>query len=207
MNFDEDRKKSKRNRWMISYSDFVTVLLAVFIMLFANANTELDKLKLLLQNQNKEVVVAAAAQVQTQQSELKKTFVELQNKDIEIIEQKESTIIRLGEKLLFDEGSAKIKPDSIKTLDKIANILTKSENQIKIEGHCDNIPIKNSRFLSNWELSSARASNIVEYLTIDKKMDKKRFTILSHADNLPVAQNSTPEGRAKNRRVDIVITN
>lgn len=185
--------KTRRNRWMISYSDFATVLLAVFIMLYAHANTELNKLKLEL----------AEKPPQQEQKLIALPMEEIEG--VEIIEQKGAMTLRLGEQLLFDEGSAQIKPESKTTLDKIANILTKNENQIKIEGHSDNVPIKNLYFSSNWELSSARASNIVGYLTNDKKLDKKRFTILSHADNVPIAKNSTPQGRAKNRRVDIVI--
>ena len=193
MDIENPRKKGHRTRWMLSYSDFATVLLAVFIMLYASANTELNKLKLELEKK-----------VPKQELELKiEPLKDIE--EIEVIEQKGMLTLRLGEKLLFDEGSAQIKPESKAILDKVANILTKNEKQIKIEGHSDNVPIKNSQFSSNWELSSARASNIVEYLINEKKMDKTRFTILSHADNVPVEQNSTPEGRAKNRRVDIVI--
>jgi len=194
---NSDHKKSHRNRWMISYSDFATVLLAVFIMLYAASNTELNKLKLeleLLKNQTAQETPNKAQKIKLDELE-----------GVEIIEQKGATTLRLGEKLLFDEGSADIKSSSKKTLDKIANILTKNENQVKIEGHSDNVPIRNSRFASNWELSSVRASNIVEYLTIDKKLEKKRFTISSHADNIPIAPNYTADGRAKNRRVDIII--
>jgi len=191
MSSENSKDKGRRTRWMISYSDFATVLLAVFIMLYAHANTELTKLKLELEKIPPKQEIAA------------KPLEEIEG--VEIIEQKGATTLRLGEQLLFDEGSAQIKPESGATLDKIANILTKNENQIKIEGHSDNVPIKNAQFSSNWELSSARASNIVEYLTNEKKLNKKRFTILSHADNVPVAENSTLEGRAKNRRVDIVI--
>ena len=191
MSSENSKDKGRRTRWMISYSDFATVLLAVFIMLYAHANTELTKLKLELEKIPPKQEIAA------------KPLEEIEG--VEIIEQKGATTLRLGEQLLFDEGSAQIKPESGATLDKIANILTKNENQIKIEGHSDNVPIKNAQFSSNWELSSARASNIVEYLTNEKKLNKKRFIISSHADNVPVAENSTLEGRAKNRRVDIVI--
>ncbi len=201
MNSENSEKRGRRNRWMISYSDFATVLLAVFIMLYASTNAELNKLKLELAK-NPPPKEQTQEKPQEQKPEVR-SLKEIEG--VEVIEQKGATTLRLGEQLLFDEGSAQIKSESKPTLDKVANILTKNGNQIKIEGHSDNVPIKNSQFSSNWELSSARASNIVEYLTSEKKLNKKRFTILSHADNVPVAENSTPQGRAKNRRVDIII--
>ena len=108
--------------------------------------------------------------------------------------------------MLFDEGSAIIKADSKQTLDILAGELKKNDKQIQIEGHSDNLPIKSEKYPSNWELSSARAINILNYL-MSKGVDKTRLSAIGYADNKPVAQNDTEEGRSKNRRVDIVIIN
>lgn len=230
MNFQDDfqhQKNNRRTRWMVSYSDFATVLLAVFIVFYVSTNVELIEAKAKiaeLERQLQERVIpngpnlllqgvknpsdSANIKVIEFEKMAKSVQKDLKNKSgIEIIQEQGGLTIRLGESLLFDVGSAEIKQNSKKTLDEIANVLTKNQNQIKIEGHSDNIPIKTAKYSSNWELSSARASNIVAYLTENKKLDKKRFQISSFADNKPISENSTQEGRSKNRRVDIIITN
>lgn len=215
MNFNDESsnyKKNRRNRWMLSYSDFTTILMAIFIVLYANGNIELTRANEKIAVLESQIQEIKPENSDSQSRDLKEIAEIIKNdlKDIngvEFLQEKSSLTIRIGESLLFDEGSSEIKQNSKNTLSEIANILTKNENQIKIIGHSDNIPIKNLKYSSNWELASSRASNIAQYLIEIKNLDKKRFTVLSHADNKPVEVNSTPQGRAKNRRVDIVITN
>ena len=108
--------------------------------------------------------------------------------------------------MLFDEGSAIIKADSKKALDAVVFELKKNNKNITVEGHSDNVPVVGGKYSSNWELSSVRATNIANYL-ISSGIDKNRLSVAGYADNKPAATNSTEEGRAKNRRVDIVIEN
>lgn len=129
------------------------------------------------------------------------------DENVQIIKEAGSLTVRMKEGLLFDFASAEIKPESKRTLDEIAKVLTKNQKHIRIEGHSDNLPIKNAKYGSNWELSSVRASKIADYLIVNKKLDKKRFTVAGYADIKPIATNSTSQGRAKNRRVDIIIIN
>lgn len=112
----------------------------------------------------------------------------------------------LQERLLFDSGSAEIKPEMITIVDKIADIIREIPNPIEVEGHTDNIPISTPRFPSNWELSTARASTIVRYF-ISKGISSERLKASGYADTRPIASNATPDGRAQNRRVEIVILN
>ena len=219
--------KNHLNRWVVSYADFVTVLLAIFMVLWIGSNFEISD----------KVLAQAKKQEQTQEQkqspngpnhlidgvknpsdskeikviEFEKTLNELNialkdKKDMQIIPQDAKITIRLGEGVLFDEGSAIIKADSKKSLDILIAELKKNDKQIRVEGHSDNLPIKGGKYSSNWELSSARAVNILSYM-MSNGIDKNRLSAAGYADNMPVATNDTQEGRAKNRRVDIIIIN
>ncbi|UKI40590.1 MAG: OmpA family protein [Candidatus Melainabacteria bacterium] len=107
--------------------------------------------------------------------------------------------------LLFDSASAEIKPNSLDTISDIANFLTTVDNPVIIEGHTDSIPIKNSIYATNWELSSARAINLIKYLTENYKLSPKRLSAVGYGEYAPIYDNTTNKGREKNRRVDIII--
>jgi chemotaxis protein MotB len=93
------------------------------------------------------------------------------------------------------------------TIEKVAGALKVVENPVRIEGHTDSIPIHTARFRSNWDLSAARSIAIMEVLTNRFQISTQRLSIAGYADTAPVAGNDTPEGRARNRRVDLVILN
>jgi Flagellar motor protein len=112
----------------------------------------------------------------------------------------------LQEKILFPPGSAELKPETYPILDKLYEILKDLPNPVEVEGHTDSIPISTERFPSNWELSTARASSIVRYF-IAKGINPERLKASGYADAKPIASNATPEGRAQNRRVEVVILN
>ncbi len=116
-------------------------------------------------------------------------------------------IISLGEGGFFDSGSDQIRPEGLKVLDTIATGLLSSTSQIRIEGHTDNVPIRNLKFPSNWELSTARATAIVSYLIAKFGFEPNRISAAGYAEYRPTTTNDTPEGRARNRRVDIVVLN
>jgi chemotaxis protein MotB len=116
-------------------------------------------------------------------------------------------IISLGEGGFFDSGSDQIKPEGKILLDTIATNLVSFENQIRIEGHTDNIPIRNSRFPSNWELSTARATAIVSYFIAQFGFRPELLSAGGYAEFRPVSSNDTEDGRSRNRRVDLVVLN
>ncbi len=114
--------------------------------------------------------------------------------------------LTLNGALLFDSGSAELKQDSLPVLDKIGAILKKyGKSIIEIEGHTDNVPINTAQFKSNNELSSARALTVFEYLVEHADLDPAMVKHSGRGEYVPIADNSTPEGRAKNRRVEIKI--
>lgn len=116
-------------------------------------------------------------------------------------------IISLGEGGFFDSGSDQIRPEGLALLDTIATGLVSVNNHIRVEGHTDNVPIHNSKFPSNWELSTSRATAIVSYLIAKFGFEPNRLSAAGYAEYRPVATNDAYEGRARNRRVDIVVLN
>lgn len=116
-------------------------------------------------------------------------------------------IISLGEGGFFDSGCDQIKPEGKIILDQIAESLVSVGNQIRIEGHTDNVPIKNSKFPSNWELSTARATEIVRYFIAQYGFRPELLSSAGYAEYRPAWTNETEEGRSRNRRVDIVVLN
>ncbi len=123
---------------------------------------------------------------------------------VEVIEQPGSIELRIQDDILFATAQADLAADGQALLDDLLPLLEEHEGRVTIEGHTDNVPIATPRFPSNWELSSARASGVVRYL-VDRGIDPGILQAVGHADTRPVADNDTPEGRAENRRVSIVL--
>jgi chemotaxis protein MotB len=116
-------------------------------------------------------------------------------------------VITLGEIGIFDSGSDQIKPEGKILLDTLATSLVSLGNYIRIEGHTDNVPIRTSRFPSNWELSTARATAVISHLVASFGMQPELISAAGYAEYRPSAPNDTEEGKARNRRVDIVVLN
>jgi chemotaxis protein MotB len=105
----------------------------------------------------------------------------------------------------FDSGSDVIKPSAVPTIGTVGAALLKIPNAVRLEGHTDNVPIANSRFNNNWELSSSRSIAVLEVLNGKFAVPRTRLAVGGYADVAPIASNATEEGRARNRRVDVVI--
>lgn len=114
-------------------------------------------------------------------------------------------IVKMSDQILFDPGQTKIKPAGEAALKQLAAVLAQIANRsFQVAGHTDNTPIKSGKYKSNWELSTARAVEVVRFLA-QSGMDGKRLSAAGYADNSPVDTNDTPEGRAKNRRIEVVL--
>ncbi|SEF48066.1 chemotaxis protein MotB [Caloramator fervidus] len=114
-------------------------------------------------------------------------------------------VIELQEKILFDSGKADIKPESVPLLDKIGELLRMFDNEIVVEGHTDNVPINKGYYKSNWELSADRAVKVVRFLVEKEGVNPQKILAVGAGEFRPIASNSTPEGRQRNRRVNILI--
>ncbi|MEA2641380.1 MAG: chemotaxis protein MotB, partial [Chloroflexota bacterium] len=117
----------------------------------------------------------------------------------------DGVLVSISGNALFDSGKADLKPAGLAVLDVLANQLRPTTNQIRIEGHTDNIAISTPLFPSNWELSAARATTVVRYLIERGGIRPQQLIAAGYGDQRPVASNDTREGRARNRRVDVVI--
>lgn len=149
-------------------------------------------------------------------SELKSTYTnlvtelneEIKKGEIAVTQLKDKLTLSMVDKILFDSGSADVKKDGKKVLDRVVDILKKvTDKQIKIEGHTDNVPIGSriaKKFSTNWELSTARAINVVRHLQ-EKGIDPKLLVPAGYAEYKPVESNDTEDGRSKNRRIEIVL--
>jgi chemotaxis protein MotB len=109
------------------------------------------------------------------------------------------------DRVLFDFGKAGIHPEGFSFLDKIATVLKKGPHAVRVEGHTDNVPIQTKRFPSNWELSVARAVNVVKYFAEVSNINPHRLSAVGYGESRPVVPNDAPQNRAKNRRVEILL--
>jgi two-component system, OmpR family, copper resistance phosphate regulon response regulator CusR len=140
------------------------------------------------------------------EDELKKALAsEIATHAVALHRQRSGLVLSLREFGFFDSGSAAIRPAAVPTLDRIASILAVRSCRLRIEGHTDNIPIHTVTMFSNWELSTARATELVRLLIVRYQFAPERLSAAGYAQYHPIASNETPEGRAQNRRVDIVI--
>ena len=116
-------------------------------------------------------------------------------------------VVSLKQAAFFSSGTDAVDLATMPTLQKVAGALKDVSNPVRIEGHTDSVPIHTARFRSNWDLSAARSIAIMEVMSGRFAIASSRLAIAGYADTVPVADNDTPEGRARNRRVDLVILN
>jgi chemotaxis protein MotB len=281
----EHEKEPNHERWLVSYADFITLLFAVFVTLYAMSYTDKQKVEQVIASYNaafgmtksgsaptfnviqsnemmpvpgivpekrRRMTVPESGELGKKEEEKKKAEEEAKkkqqqeeavddipppdpkkeankvradNKEFQQIKEKISAylkekgaeqnvkltvdqrglVISLKDTEFFDSGSAAVRGESKPLLRDIAAAIDNYTNSIRIEGHTDNVPIKTSAFPSNWELSTARATNIVQYLVGTLAFSPEKLSAIGYGEYRPIADNSTPEGRQKNRRVDIVI--
>jgi chemotaxis protein MotB len=171
---------------------------------------DLEEENMRLQRENDRMARAREEQVQkvssTYENLLEKMKVEIAQGQVTISELKGKLSVNLVDAILFDSGKAEVKKDGLAVLRKVVGILKDLKDKaIRIEGYTDNVPIAGSlakRFPSNWELSAARAINVARYLQ-EQGIDPAQLSAVAHGEWSPVAENATPEGRAKNRRIEI----
>ncbi len=221
-----NNEDDKRDRYLITYADLITLLLGLFVILYASSQVDSVKYKEfsnafakvfskgdgVLEGSANGVPVTILPGTSGQesiQSLTQKAQVALQSYinegKVEVRSNGKELILALPEKLLFEPGRADPKQEGLKVLDTLTKILGKLQNQITIDGHTDSDPIRTFQFESNWHLSVQRAMN-VGYTMMLKGLPETNLSIRGFGAEKPVDNNSTAIGKAKNRRVEITIS-
>ena len=245
-------------RWLVSYADFITLLFAFFVVLYASSQVDkrkVGKLALSIQVAFQDLGVfdtsntkiplsdsepvpfsqvqvvenaerstdlthivqpmkgilsptASARPLKDIQAELEKVLApEIKNHIVEVKARREGLVVSLREIGFYESGSSALRASGRDAIDRLAAILKSRTESLRIEGHTDNVPIHSIHFASNWELSTARSSDLIKELIDRYDFEPRRLSAAGYAEYHPVAPNDSPENRAHNRRVDIVILN
>ena len=238
-------------RWLISYADFITLLFAFFVVMFAVSKVDAKKVGRFQDSFSLAVGLTANGERgylprvedegpplnimampmrssdpaslpkgkrdpgpppfplelrQLQNVFEEKKAIEKSLAGVKIIRRGSELVLRLDATALFDSGNDKVKPNALEALRTIADQVREHDVQIRVEGHTDDMPIKTLRFRSNWDLSTARATSVVAVLAASGKIPPGRIAAIGYAEFQPLAPNDSNDSRAKNRRVDFVLS-
>lgn len=237
-------------RWLVSYADFITLLFAVFVVLYAMGQSDKKKVEEVMQSIQSsfgmatagatapkinvipsqavtiipsikpEVKIAPAGRARSGQAKTRaeeKDFRQIKASiEAYLVKQgaqskvtleitRRGLIVSLKEAGFFNSGQATIKPEAYELINTIAEVMTQYNNPLRLEGHTDSVPISSAQFPSNWELSTARATNGLKYLIKNFDVEPEKISATGYAEFRPIADNSTSDGRSRNRRVDLVM--
>lgn len=213
------------HRWMVSYADFITLLFAFFVVMYAISSVNVSKYKTLAEGMhtaftsknNKQQGIAEESKVKNTKTAVKSPINQkdaftqliqalsaLQDSDYHMNPQDGWVELDIKAGALFDSGSAELRPTAIVKLMKLASIVKTLPYPIAIEGYTDNEPIETPQYPSNWELSSARAAAVARVLS-SFGVEQTQMSVTGYGEQYPVADNKTEEGRARNRRVNVII--
>ena len=209
-------------RWMVSYADFVTLLFCFFTAMYAISNVDSKKLEQFASSMKAafkegveqkqfsviadvQVILPTAMESESHVREMLDTIIKESAGSVNVKRDHRGIVIAVADKMLYTSGSAKLKEDAINFLDQLVQPIVDYPHPVRIEGHTDNIPISTREFPSNWELSASRAINVAKYFIEKHGLDPGRITSIGYAEHKPLTSNDSPEGRSKNRRVEIVL--
>jgi len=209
-------RANQRDRWLLSYADFVTLLFAVFVMMYAMEKSRSIRRSVPVSPPVMASVPAppipspsialAPSTPNTLLNDLQANLIGEQEKGfLTLSAEPRGVVITLNDEALFNPGEARVQPSAEPGFEKIGNVLARYPNRMLLEGHTDSVPIHNDRFQSNWELSTARSIAVMKVLEQSAHIAADRFSIGGSADNAPVTPDVSKQGRARNRRVDIVV--
>jgi len=237
--FDDD--DDNPDRWLVSYADFITLLFAFFVVMYAISSVNLSKYNALTNAMGSAFTGNNPQSIQIKKIEVKpqpeKTIIKplplsylyqekskrerenmarmgvdisnklsplIQEGKVQVMQNNRGVRIDINDSVLFTAGSADIASAALDVLNEIATILNSNQRLIQVEGHTDNTPIHNQMFYSNWELSAVRATTVVRLLN-QAGVIEKRLSAIGYGDTQPLSSSDTEFGRAKNRRVSIMI--
>lgn len=196
--------------WMVPYADLMSTLVLLFMSLFAysyaNKTPEYDRALAKVEQEisnGKHEQAAARKVAETEIAvQMKKELEGLRLKDFGVQVDQRYVRLTLPAPVLFGEGSVRVGPEGAAVLAPLAKLLARSPDPVLVEGHTDDLPISGARFRSNWELAAGRSFAVIDFF-IAQGLPAERFQARGYGEHRPVASNATPEGRARNRRIEI----
>lgn len=220
----EPQREEEQEAWLITYLDMLTLLLVMLVIMLALAGkgegqqsepamveatqqSAGDQLVALQPSASPipSIVPLPAPAADTQQDDTSEAKPDLAlGDDIEVIVNDGSISFRISSEILFGSGRAELEDAGLDVIDRLVPTLAAGGHRIIVEGHTDNLPIQTERFPSNWELSASRASSVVRYLQL-AGIESTRLSATGYADTRPLADNGDEQGRASNRRVELVM--
>ncbi len=222
------------DRWLVSYADFITLMFAFFVVMFASSQADRSKVKRVADSIKEAIEHGASrfsgkaplgeglrnlkfdikpAPLSAQGADLLPSLKylneqlkkEIASGEMRVSLEERGLVVSLQQATFFPSGEDTVAPATYPSLEKVAIAIRQLPNPVRLEGHTDSNPIHTSRFRSNWELSAARAIAVLELLSSRFQVPRERVAIAGYAETVPVASNDDEQGRARNRRVDIVI--
>ena len=204
-----------RDRWMVSYLDVLTILLIFFVAIAAHALPVLSQVsvsapapppppevKAAPAPPHPDVIPPPAEEPRADLIQIEKT---LEEDGLDLRLEPRGLVVSLPQAVLFASGEDRVSREALPIVKQIADAVRDAPNKLILVGHADSMPIHNRRFRNNWELSAARGLSLLDLLSSDYGVPEDRLSVSSEGSNSPQAPNDTPNGRASNRRVEIVI--
>lgn len=228
--YEEEEEHENHERWLLSYADFITLLMIFFIIMYAMSNLDKGKYEKLTTALNQAMgdgssIADTGSKMGgeignglSEDEKLKKVKENLDKylKDnnlsggVSTTIEKRGLVVSFKDSLFFDSGKAEVRPEQVDKFIKICEIINKSiasDSYIRVEGHTDSVPMHNEIYKSNWDLSVMRASNVLQILINKAGIKPERVSATGYGEYRPKVDNSTAEGKSTNRRVDILIMN
>lgn len=212
-------------RWLLTYADMITLLLALFIILFSISTINKVKLQRLVHDisggfnsidainnppEGGGLERAQPSKELQKEQQIIQTYINQQHlqQQVTVRMTTEGLVISLlTDKALYDSGSAALRPETVGLLTEVGTVLHRTEPTIRVEGYTDNEPIHTAAYPTNWELSAARAAGVVRFLVEQEHLDPHKISLAGYGEWHPTHSNANAEGQQLNRRVDIVVVN
>ncbi|MBN2653644.1 MAG: OmpA family protein [Nitrospirae bacterium] len=205
-----EEEHENHERWLVSYADFITLMFTFFVALYALSSLDQGKAQKFTSSlkQAFKVIDDPIPLHDTRSKEMVELLrgVISQTSGITVKEEPRGVVITFSDGVLFKSGSAEVKKDILPVLKELSEKFRDINGHFIVEGHTDNLPIASDKYPSNWELSAARAGSVVAHL-VSIGIDPERFSVAGYAEYRALESNLTEEGRARNRRVEIVVKN
>lgn len=201
LDLEEPLHEEDHDTWAVSYIDLLLLMVTLFVLLLSYQQQEIQQAA--IEREKKQLVTVEKEP--TNKAFLDQIYLSQIKDRVEVIEEKNLIKLAMSDSILFFPADATLSLSGEQVLDEIAVMLKQRSWHILVEGHTDNQPISTPRYLSNWELSSARATSVTRYL-IGRGIRPQRLSAIGYADTRPLVDNDDEQGRSKNRRVAIVLS-